>query len=90
MPAARHGQAATCFLVEFGNGEKILFGIGTGSMDNIAAYMIPYEFLDKIFLTHLHTDHMGDLASLWAGPRWTSVVDPQQKYGPSSTRLNAV
>ena len=42
MPAARHNQAATCFLVEFGNGEKILFDIGSGSMDNIAAYMIPY------------------------------------------------
>ncbi len=71
MPAARHGQAATCFLVEFGNGEKLLFDIGSGSMDNIAAYMIPYEFLDKIFLTHLHTDHMGDLDSLWAGG-WTA------------------
>jgi ribonuclease Z len=67
MPAARHNQAATCFLVEFGNGKKILFDIGSGSMDNIAAYMIPYEFLDKIFLTHLHTDHMGDLDGLWAG-----------------------
>ncbi len=70
MPAARHNQAATCFLVEFGNGEKILFDIGSGSMANIAAYLIPYEFLDKIFLTHLHTDHMGDLDSLWAGG-WT-------------------
>jgi ribonuclease Z len=71
MPSARHSQAATCFLVEFGNGEKILFDIGTGSMDNIAAYMIPYEFLDKVFLTHLHTDHMGDLDGLWAGG-WTA------------------
>lgn len=71
MPAARHKQAATCFLVEFGNGEKILFDIGTGSMANIAAYMIPYEFLDKVFLTHLHTDHMGDLDGLWAGG-WTA------------------
>jgi ribonuclease Z len=61
MPAARHGQAATCFLLEFGNGEKLIFDIGTGSMANIAAYMIPMEFLDKIFLTHLHTDHMGDI-----------------------------
>ncbi|MDJ0813368.1 MAG: MBL fold metallo-hydrolase, partial [Woeseiaceae bacterium] len=60
MPAARHAQAATCFLVEFGNGEKLIFDIGSGAMENIAAYMIPMEFLDKIFLTHLHTDHMGD------------------------------
>ncbi len=71
MPAARHGQAATCFLMEFGNGDKLIFDIGTGSMANLASYMIPYEFLDKIFLSHLHTDHMGDLGAIWAGG-WTA------------------
>ena len=67
MPAARHSQAATCFLVELGNGDKFFFDIGTGSMANVAAYMIPYDMLDKVFITHLHTDHWGDLATLWAG-----------------------
>jgi ribonuclease Z len=42
MPAARRGQAATCFLVETGNGAKFLFDIGSGSMANVAALMIPY------------------------------------------------
>ena len=70
MPAARRAQAATCFLVETGNGDKFLFDIGTGSMANVAALMIPYDFLDKVFLTHLHTDHMGDIDALWAGG-WT-------------------
>lgn len=83
LPAARHGQAGTCYLVEFGNGEKILFDIGSGSMENIAAYMIPYEYLDKLFLTHLHTDHMGDLDSLWAGG-WTAGRPSGIKiWGPS-------
>jgi ribonuclease Z len=71
MPASRHGQAATCFLLEFGNGDKLIFDIGTGSMENLAAYMIPYEYLNKIILSHLHTDHMGDLDALWAGG-WTA------------------
>ena len=71
MPASRRGQAATCFLMEFGNGEKLIFDIGSGSAENLAAYMIPFEFLDKIFLSHLHTDHMGDLDSIWAGG-WTA------------------
>jgi ribonuclease Z len=71
MPAARHAQAATCFLMEFGNGDKLIFDIGTGSATNLAAYMIPYEYLDKIILSHLHTDHMGDLDALWAGG-WTA------------------
>jgi ribonuclease Z len=71
MPAARHKQAATCFLMEFGNGDKLIFDIGTGSVANLAAYMIPYEYLNKIFLSHLHTDHMGDLDAIWAGG-WTA------------------
>ncbi|UCH40580.1 MAG: hypothetical protein JSU67_02445, partial [Gammaproteobacteria bacterium] len=29
LPAARRSQAATCFLIEAGNGEKYLFDIGT-------------------------------------------------------------
>ncbi len=37
MPAARRDQAATCWLVELGNGDKFFFDIGTGSMPNIAA-----------------------------------------------------
>ncbi len=83
MPAARHGQAATCFLVELGNGDKFLFDIGTGSMSNVAAYMIPYDYLDKVFISHLHTDHFGDLPVLWAGG-WTSGrTGPLRVWGPS-------
>jgi ribonuclease Z len=67
VPAARHGQVATCFLIETGNGDKFLFDIGTGSMANVAALMIPYDWLDKVFLSHVHTDHMGDIDALWAG-----------------------
>jgi ribonuclease Z len=83
MPAARRDQAATCWLVELGNGDKFLFDIGTGSMVNVAALMIPYDFLDKVFLTHLHTDHWGDLTTLWAGG-WTSGrTGPLKVWGPS-------
>jgi len=71
MPWPRPSQAGPCFLVELGNGDKFLFDVGTGSMPNVAALMIPYDFLDKVFLTHLHTDHWGDLTTLWAGG-WTA------------------
>jgi ribonuclease Z len=37
MPLARLGQAATCWLVETGNGDKFIFDIGTGSMANLNA-----------------------------------------------------
>jgi len=83
MPDARRGQASACFLFEFGNGEKLIFDIGTGSMRNINALMIPAEFLTKVIISHLHTDHWGDLASLWAGG-WTSGRPvPLEVWGPS-------
>ena len=83
LPAARRGQAATCFLMELGNGDKFLFDVGTGSMANVASYMIPYDFLDKVFITHLHTDHWGDMVTLWAGG-WTSGRTGSLKvWGPS-------
>ena len=36
MPAARRSQAATCWLVELGNGDKFLFDLGTGANANMA------------------------------------------------------
>ncbi len=83
MPAARRDQAATCWLVELDNGDKFLFDIGTGSMANIAALMIPYDFLDKVFLSHLHTDHWGDMAGLWAGGWTAGRTGPLKIWGPS-------
>jgi ribonuclease Z len=83
LPAARRGQAATCFLAELGNGDKFLFDVGTGSMVNVAALMIPYDFLNKVFLTHLHTDHWGDLAALWAGGWTAGRTGPLKIWGPT-------
>jgi ribonuclease Z len=83
LPAARRDQAATCWLAELGNGDKFLFDVGTGSMVNVAALMIPYDFLDKVFLTHLHTDHWGDLATLWAGGWTAGRTKPLRVWGPT-------
>jgi ribonuclease Z len=83
LPAARRDQAATCWLVELGNGDKFLFDVGTGSMVNVAALMIPYDFLNKVFLSHLHTDHWGDLATLWAGGWTAGRTGPVKIWGPS-------
>ncbi len=86
MPGARRGQAATCFLVELGDGQKFLFDLGTGAMANIQSLMIPADFLTKIFLTHLHTDHWGDLAGMWAGGWTAGRQGPLEVWGPSGAR----
>jgi ribonuclease Z len=86
MPSARRSQAATCFVVELGNGEKLLFDIGSGSHANIQSLMIPSDRLTKIFLTHLHTDHWADLSSLWAGGWTAGRTTPLEVWGPSGSR----
>ena len=86
MPDARRLQASACFLVELGNGDKFVFDLGTGSMRNINSLMIPFEYLTKIFLTHLHTDHWSDLIAMWAGGWTAGRPGPLEVWGPSGTR----
>ena len=83
MPDQRMAQASACFLFERGNGDKFIFDIGSGSMRNIASLMIPYEYLTKVFLSHLHTDHWGDLDSLWAGGWTAGRPVPLEIWGPA-------
>lgn len=83
MPTARPKQAAACFLVELGNGDKFIFDAGTGSAERIAALEIPYNHLDKVFLGHLHTDHFGDLDALFVGGALSGRQKPLRVWGPS-------
>ncbi len=83
MPTARPKQAAACFLVELGNGDKFLFDIGSGSHERIAAQKIPYDYLDKVFIGHLHVDHYGDLPTFWLGGTTMNRLTPLRVWGPS-------
>jgi len=83
MPNARPKQAAACFLVELGNGDKFIFDIGTGSAERISAMKIPYDYLDKIFIGHLHADHFGDLDAMWVGGVLANRQRPLRVWGPS-------
>jgi ribonuclease Z len=83
MPNARPKQAAACWLVELGNGEKFLFDIGSGSSERLSALKIPYDYLDKVFIGHLHSDHFGDLGDLWIGGVIGNRIKPLRVWGPS-------
>jgi ribonuclease Z len=83
MPTARPKQAASCWLLELGNGEKFLFDVGTGSAERISALQIPYNHIDKVFLSHLHTDHFGDLDALFVGGALAGRQKPLRVWGPS-------
>ncbi len=82
MPMMRMKQAAACFLIELGNGDKFIFDMGTGSLSRIESLGIPLDYLDKVFLTHLHMDHAGDFPALvLLGPQNNRSV-PIRVWGP--------
>lgn len=83
MPNARPKQAAACFLVELGNGDKFLFDVGSGSAERISALKIPYDLLDKVFIGHLHSDHFGSIGDLWIGGVIGNRINPLRVWGPS-------
>ncbi len=86
MPNGRPKQAAACFLVELGNGDKFIFDIGTGSMERLTALAIPFDYLDKVFIGHLHSDHFGDLDALWVGGVISNRQRPLRVWSPDGTK----
>jgi ribonuclease Z len=83
MPTTRAAQAAACFLVELGNGDKFIFDIGSGSAERLSSLQIPYDYLDKIFIGHLHADHFGSLAEMFIGGALMGRQKPLRIWGPS-------
>ena len=86
MPTPRPAQAAACFLVELGNGDKFLFDIGDGSVERIFGLQIPMAFLDKVFIGHLHGDHFGGIGALYVAGGIAGRFSPLRVWGPSGSR----
>lgn len=65
------------YWVEAGE-EKILLDCGSGCLRTLARLRRPWSEVDRIFLTHLHTDHVGELAPLLFALRH-GVTPPRSK-----------
>lgn len=82
----RHDQKGASIFVELGNGDSFIFDIGPGSGINYNTMQVPASRMNKIFLTHLHTDHTSDLAWVYTfGPASDRYV-PLEVYGPSGAK----
>ncbi len=87
-PWPTRAQASASVLVEVGNPERdlLVFDLGTGSLANFASLKLPVNALNKVFLTHLHADHMGDLLTLSGSFSKVGRADgPVYVWGPSGT-----
>ena len=86
MPTPRLKQAAACFLVELGNGEKFIFDMGEGSFERLSALGIPFDQLDKVFLGHLHLDHAGDFPAFYLTGPVNNRLQPLRLWGPNGVK----
>jgi len=72
----------TSSIAVIAEGEFILFDVGPGTFRNVDVMRLPVAYLSAIFLTHFHSDHIGDLGEAnmlsWVNGR----KKPLEVYGP--------
>jgi ribonuclease Z len=83
FPYLTVSQASTCLIVQTGDGKSYLFDIGSGSASRINAMEIPGNDLTNVFISHTHTDHIGDLGPFWSQAYLSGRTNPIELYGPS-------
>jgi ribonuclease Z len=85
-PWIRRSQASGSLLVEVGNAEQdfFFFDLGSGALANFDALGLPVESTTKVFLSHLHADHIGDIPGLLGSLAKAGRVDPVEIWGGGS------
>lgn len=86
-PRAFVDKAGISTLVEAG-GERLLFDAGRGSMQRLVQAGLPMNAVTKLFLTHLHSDHIIGVPDLMLSP-WAAAPErkvPLEVWGPDGTR----
>ncbi|HEY1147551.1 MAG TPA: MBL fold metallo-hydrolase [Pseudoduganella sp.] len=72
-------------LVEAG-GRKFLFDAGRGPMQRLHTLGIPFADVDKLFITHLHSDHTIGIPDLYLTGWLRGRKTPLHVWGPAGTR----
>lgn len=95
--ATDKGRASAGYLVFTGNQPRILMDVGGGTFQRLAKSGVNIKDLDIVLLSHLHTDHTGDLTPVIktiyfhnnlarnADPTLLGRTAPINIYGPTST-----
>jgi ribonuclease Z len=81
----RINQACNSVFVEVGNDENdsYVFDCGSGVVGRYVGLGVPFSRMDKIFLTHLHGDHMSDLVTIYCFGPSSDRKSPLYVFGPS-------
>jgi ribonuclease Z len=88
-PAPRIDRFGPATLVEVG-GQTLLFDAGRGVTMRLWQLKIPLSRIDRLFLTHFHSDHTSGIPDLWLTgwlpPIWAGRATPFCVTGPTGAR----
>ena len=84
-PFVKKSQASASLLIEVGNTAEdfFFFDLGSGSLANFNGLGLPVTATTKVFLSHLHADHVGDMPTLLWSLAKAGRRDPVEVWGPA-------
>ncbi len=83
-PLPDHERAGSCTAVIAG-GEIFLVDVGPGSWETVDLSNLPTSAVGTVLLTHLHSDHIGDLGETMTQSWIAGRPEPLEVYGPAGT-----
>lgn len=86
-PIADDARASSAYLVWWNGRSRMLVDAGGGSFLRFGEAGGSMEQLDRIAITHLHTDHVADLPALLKGGYFSSRRRALPLLGPTGNRL---
>ena len=87
-PFVNRSQGSASVLIEVGNeqGDFFFFDLGSGALANFNGLHLPVTDTTKVFLSHLHADHVGDVPTLVWSMAKGGRRDPVELWGPGGER----
>ena len=69
--------------------DQFIFDCGTGCTANYSAMNVKFNRMDKVFLNHLHADHMSDLSTIYTFGCSSDRKSPLFVFGPSPSGVRS-
>jgi len=96
VPPVRRAQQMMSIFVEVGWDEEhfrardsFVFDCGSGVCANYGAMDAGFGRMDKVFISHLHGDHMSDLTHIYCFGPSADRVTPQYVFGPGPSGIKS-
>ena len=85
-PLPSPGRAQTCVAIKAGE-DIFIVDIGDGGNVNLGKYSVPTNQIKAVLFTHLHSDHISDLADLHLATWLPGRPKALSVYGPEGTDI---